>query len=188
MPSATPEIPPRRVERVRGGGAQAGGNCAGSVAAVNWDNMAIVARGAQIDPQLPMQTLRAQAAQRALGTPGVELVVLFGSAARGTARRDSDADIGVLGGEFWKQLELGSALAAELGREPHVVDLRSAPEALAYEIARTGVAVFEAEPFAWARFQARSVLRFLDFQAARERCIEGVRRRVLREVAKDARG
>lgn len=137
----------------------------------------------QRDPELPIEVLRASAARGASGGTAVKLVVLFGSAARGSARRDSDADIGLLGGGFWQQLELGSALAAELGREPHVVDLQAAPEALAYEIARTGVCLFEGAPFAWAEFQARAALRFFDFQAAWERCAEGVRQRVLAEGA-----
>jgi predicted nucleotidyltransferase len=137
----------------------------------------------QTNAGVPKEALRVTAAEHAARVPGLELVVLFGSVASGVARPDSDADIGVLGGGFWQQLQIASKLAAELGREPHVVDLGQVPEALAYEIARTGLPLFEAEPFVWARFQARTALRFFDFQAARERCVEGVRRRVLAEVA-----
>jgi predicted nucleotidyltransferase len=132
----------------------------------------------QTEP-VPVEALRALAAGHALRVPGLQLVVLFGSVARGSARPGSDADIGVLGGAFWEQLQLGSALAAELGREPHVVDLGQAPEALAYEIARTGLPLFAEGPFTWAQFQAGAALRFFDFQTARQRCVEGVRRRVL---------
>ncbi len=126
------------------------------------------------------------AREQAAVLPGLELVILFGSAARGGAssgapRPDSDADIAVLGGGFWPQLGLGSALAARLGREPHVVDLRHAPEALAYEVARTGQLLYEHEPFAWARFQANAASRFFDFQTVREHCAQGVRRRLLQE-------
>lgn len=114
---------------------------------------------------------------------GLRLVVLFGSVARGGARSDSDVDIGVLGGGFWQQLALGSALAGELGREPHVVDLHHASDVLSYEVARAGIPLFEGEPFAWARFQASAASRFYDFQPARELCAAGLRRRLLREAA-----
>jgi hypothetical protein len=86
------------------------------------------------------------------------------------------------GGEFWRQLELGSAVAAELGREPHVVDLRTAPEVLAYEIARTALLLFERERFGWARFQARAAARFFDFQPAHERCVAAAKARLAREA------
>ena len=109
---------------------------------------------------LPLDALRALAAEGAAATPGIVLVVLFGSVAAGSARADSDADIAVLGGDSWKALELGSSLAARIGREPHVVDLGDAPDALRFEIARGGVMLFEAEPYAWARFQAEAAIRY----------------------------
>jgi predicted nucleotidyltransferase len=127
--------------------------------------------------------LRAIASEQARAMVGLRLVVLFGSVARGIARADSDVDIGVVGGGFWQQLALGSALAGELGREPHVVDLHHASDVLAYEVARAGVPLFESEPFAWARFQANAASRFFDFQPARERCVAGLRQRLLREAA-----
>jgi predicted nucleotidyltransferase len=136
-----------------------------------------------VKPTLPIEALRAIAGEQARANAGLRLVVLFGSVARGGARADSDVDIGVLGGGFWQQLALGSALAGELGREPHVVDLRHASDVLSYEVARAGVPLFESEPFAWARFQATAASRYFDFQCARERCAAGLRQRLLREAA-----
>jgi predicted nucleotidyltransferase len=131
---------------------------------------------------LPFDQLCEVAAREAKAAGGIELVVLFGSVVAGRPRQDSDADIGILGGEFWAQLELGSAVAAELGREPHVVDLRAAPEVLAYEIARSGLLLFERERFGWARFQARAAARFFDFQPAHELCVAAAKARLVREA------
>jgi predicted nucleotidyltransferase len=139
-----------------------------------------------VNAALPLEALRTIAEEQARSNPSIRLAVLFGSVVRGGARIDSDADIAILGGGFWQQLALGSALSGELGREPHVVDLHHAPEALAYEVARSGLPLFEREPFDWARFQAGAASRFFDFQGARDRCIEGVRRRLLREAAATA--
>lgn len=132
---------------------------------------------------LPIEALRSIASEQGRAIEGLRLVVLFGSVARGGARADSDADIGVLGGGFWDQLALGSALAGELGREPHVVDLHRASDVLSYEVARAGIPLFESEPFTWARFQATAASRFFDFQPARERCLASLRKRLLREAA-----
>lgn len=134
-----------------------------------------------MEPAL-VQELRQLAGASASRIPEVTLVVLFGSVARDNARPDSDADLGVLGGGFWQQLELGSTLAARLGREPHVVDLERASEAFAYEVARTGIVLFERAPFTWARFQGSAATRFFDFQPAHRRFVEGARLRLVAEL------
>ena len=108
--------------------------------------------------------------------------MLFGSVAKQTAHAGSDADIGVLGGDFWTALELGAALAALLHREPHVVDLATAPAALRFEIAQNGLLLFEAEPMLFARFQAQAALEYFDLVPLRARCAEGVRKRLRREA------
>ena len=114
--------------------------------------------------------------------PGLQLLVLFGSVASGCARRDSDVDVALLGGDSWQGLLLGAALGRVIRRDPHVVDLASAPTALKYEVARTGVLLYEAEPFLWARFQAQAALLYFDLRPLRERCAEGVRRRLRLEA------
>lgn len=67
-------------------------------------------------------------------------VWLFGSFARGEARPDSDVDLAIL---CDPPLELDrilmmERLAERLGREVDVVDLASAPPALAWEVITTG--------------------------------------------------
>jgi len=126
------------------------------------------------------ETLR-QATQDVVDVSDVRLVVLFGSVARGEARVDSDLDVGILGGTFWEQLELGSRIGARTGREAHVVDLAQAGEVLRFEVARDGVCVFERAD-AWARFRAEAMIAYWDFEPVLKLCAESARRR-LREEA-----
>lgn len=114
--------------------------------------------------------------------PGIQFVVLFGSVAKGAPRPNSDVDIGILGGGFWDQLDLGSELGRELGREPHVVDLASATDWLRFEVARSGRLLYQAEPGVWPRFQASAALQYFDLAPIIARCSEGVRRRLVREA------
>jgi predicted nucleotidyltransferase len=130
-----------------------------------------------------VEELRVLAVALATTNPGLDLVALFGSTAAGIPRADSDVDIALLGGAFWKDLELGAQLAALLGREPHVVDLAQASDALRFEIARTGVMLWQREPDGWALFQARTALLYFDLAPLIERCAAGVRDRLRREAA-----
>jgi predicted nucleotidyltransferase len=113
---------------------------------------------------------------------GARLLVIFGSIARGRPMPWSDVDIGVSGGEFWEGLRVGARIGAALGREPHVVDLDTASEALRFRVAREGILLWEVAPGTWARFQAESALRYFDVQTIVKRCTEGVRGRILREA------
>lgn len=85
------------------------------------------------------------------GRDGVDLVLLFGSRARGDADASSDADLAVLA----RDVDLVS-LSAELERGASVpvdvTDLRAAPYPLLLEVLREGVPVFERERGAYARF------------------------------------
>lgn len=79
------------------------------------------------------------------------LVVLYGSQARGTARPDSDQDVGVLKREGLVKEQEFLSLHLDLSRalgmgNVDLVDLRRAPPLLKYEAARTGRALYEAQP------------------------------------------
>jgi predicted nucleotidyltransferase len=139
--------------------------------------------GAMLSPSL-VSALARSAAE----TPGVRLVLLFGSAARGQARTDSDADIGVLGGKFWDQMQLGGELSVGLRREPHVVDLAEVSDWLRFEAARDGILIYESEPGLWSGFKATAMLRFFDLVPIISICADGVRRRLIAEMDGRARG
>jgi uncharacterized protein len=120
--------------------------------------------------------------------PGVELVVAFGSVARGQARPDSDVDVGVWGGGFWGQLAIGTDIGRRIDKEPHVVDLAVASEWLRFQIARDGFLLYEGKPGAWNEFKAQAMLRYWDVAPIIALTAAGVRRRLLREAEDRARG
>jgi len=127
-------------------------------------------------PGLELERLRAEARR----FDDASLVVLFGSVAAGNARSWSDVDLGVAGVSLLRGGEIGAALAAVSGREPHVVDLDAASDHLRFEVARTGVLLHEARAGAWARFQAEAALRWFDLAPIVALCRRGVERRLLR--------
>jgi predicted nucleotidyltransferase len=122
-----------------------------------------------------------RATQGVVDVADVRLVVVFGSVARGQARPDSDVDIGILGGGFWPQLELGSRVAARLHREPHVVDLAEAGELLRFEIARDGICLFDDDD-AWPRFQAEAMIAYWDFAPILKLCADAARRTLRKDA------
>lgn len=131
-------------------------------------------------PDLDLVRLREGASRFA----DARLIVLFGSVASGTSRPWSDVDVGVIGVSLLRGGQIGAAIAALTGREPHVVDLDAASDHLRFEVARTGLLLHEAEPGTWARFQAEAALRWFDLAPIVALCRAGVERRLLR----DARG
>jgi len=95
--------------------------------------------------------------EAARGRPGLRLVVLFGSTARGEAGPSSDVDLGVLGagGD-------GPAMAAEVsravGREVDVVALEGElPVPLLEALVRDGRVVWRADAAAEGAWRARAV-------------------------------
>jgi len=131
-------------------------------------------------PGLDLERLRTEARR----FDDARLIVLFGSLATHTARPWSDVDIGVAGVSLLRGGEIGAAIGAITGREPHVVDLDAASDHLRFEIARAGILLREAAPGTWARFQAEAALRWFDLAPIVALCRRGVERRLLR----DARG
>jgi predicted nucleotidyltransferase len=89
---------------------------------------------------------------------GLELVVIFGSRARGQACATSDCDVGVLrkkgivpAGDFL-QLAYQLSQALKLGNID-LVDLRRASPLLKYEVSRWGKPIYQAEPSVFVRFR-----------------------------------
>jgi len=90
----------------------------------------------------------------ARATPGLDLLMLFGSRGRGDAHPRSDWDLGYLAAP---EVDAASLLAAivEIVRSDRVdlVDLRNASALLRYRAARDGRLVYEARPRLAERFR-----------------------------------
>lgn len=96
-------------------------------------------------------------------SPGLVLLVLHGSRARGDAHRDSDWDFAYLGDADFDPAALVARLVAAVGSERvDLADLGRSSGLLRYRCARDGVIVHEREPGAFERFQLRAVAFWLD--------------------------
>jgi uncharacterized protein len=110
------------------------------------------------------------ALRAALAGAPVRLAILFGSAARGRARADSDVDVGILPRDPTQPLAVELRLQAQLeracGREVHLVRMDQADLVLAWHIARQGVPLTADPPSEYARFVMRAVADYLDAEPA----------------------
>jgi uncharacterized protein len=95
--------------------------------------------------------------------PLVHLAVLFGSAAGGRLRADSDLDIGVLGPAPRDLPALQLRLERMAGRRVDVVPLDTAPPLLRFEVAREGRLLVERVPHLWSDFKVRAMIDWWDW-------------------------
>ncbi len=98
------------------------------------------------------ETLQAVLADRS----DVDLVLVFGSRARGIARPGSDLDLAVLGKRV-EILDLQARLSLALGVEVDVVDLRQAGYTLLKQVNREGRRVFERRPGVEGAWRAQTL-------------------------------
>jgi predicted nucleotidyltransferase len=93
---------------------------------------------------------------------GIAAVYLFGSTARGTARPDSDLDIGILFTEVppatldGQPYELAADLERSLGRSADVVTLNTAPVDVRSRVLRDGRLVVDRDRSARIAFEIRT--------------------------------
>jgi len=104
----------------------------------------------------------------------LQLAVVFGSVAAGSAGHDSDLDIAVdagkpLSGERRKALI--EKLARRMGRPVDLIDLQRVGEPLLGEIVATGTPIFGSRE-AWARLVSRHLVEQADFLPLRNRMLE----------------
>jgi predicted nucleotidyltransferase len=90
----------------------------------------------------------------ARATPGLDVLMLFGSRGRGDAHPRSDWDFGYLAAPEIDAASLLAAIVEIVGSDRvDVVDLRNASALLRYRAARDGRLVFEARPRLAERFR-----------------------------------
>lgn len=122
--------------------------------------------------------------------PEVEAVYLFGSAARGDRRKNSDIDIALLARErkplrsrraYGSMVEYIQAACDALGTDRvDVVLLRRAPVALRHEVFREGKLLLAPDPEALSRFRQESAREYLDTIPLRRTFEESYFRRIRR--------
>jgi predicted nucleotidyltransferase len=112
---------------------------------------------------MPDVSLDEQLKQTAASLPGIRLLVLFGSAAKGSDRRRSDVDVGIILEEPSSRAEVEIVLGRAAGRAIDIVDLNEAPPHLRFEIARDGKVLVERVPYAWANFRAKAMIDWWDW-------------------------
>ncbi len=112
--------------------------------------------------------------------PPLRFAMLFGSAAKGALRADSDVDIGIFPMDSSLSLSEELALQAELarvcGREVDLVRLDRASTLVRWQVVRYGRVLMETYPFSASRFAADSIAEYLDFAPAFEHASETFRR------------
>lgn len=99
---------------------------------------------------------------------GIVAAYLFGSVARGTARADSDVDLGVLYERAPEStleaqpFDLESALERLVSRPVQVVALNRAPVDLVHRVLRDGILVAERDRNARVQFEVRARNEYFD--------------------------
>lgn len=126
---------------------------------------------------LPKQVL-CKLEELARGTPGLELLVLFGSRGRGDAHAGSDWDFAFRGARSLDMACLAADLAAALSSD-HVdlVDLDLAGGLLRYRIARDGAPIYESHPRVFEQFWLDSVGFWCDARHVLEPSYEAILQR-----------
>jgi hypothetical protein len=117
---------------------------------------------------------------RLAAEPGVIVGYLFGSVARGDARRDSDVDVAVLYPAAPRRYEelpltLEADLSQALGRRVDIVVLNHASADLVHRVLRDGKLLLERDRSARIAFEVRARNEYFDMQPIwrRYRRLEG---------------
>ena len=108
--------------------------------------------------------------------PDLELLVLFGSHARGRATPRSDVDVAVQARDVADLDAMYLALAPRFRSDRlDLVDLRRAGPTLAFQVARHGVLLYERRPGSFREFQSLASRRYCDtakLRRAQQRAIQ----------------
>lgn len=132
-----------------------------------------------------VRELRSACARR-LSDATVQAVYLFGSAAGGTLRPDSDLDIAALLERPIDERmahELAQDLACALGRDVDLIDLRRASTVLATQVVGSGRRIETADAGAAARFEYQTLAEYAYLNERRGAAIRAFKERILGESA-----
>lgn len=120
----------------------------------------------------------------------IRLAVLFGSAASGKVRPQSDLDIGI-----WMRSpddasslsDLRVRLERATGKVVDLICLHEAPPLLRFEIARGGRVLLERSPHDWADFRAKTMIDWWDWAPTARIVHRAVAARLAEEAAHGSR-
>lgn len=119
----------------------------------------------------------------------VAAAIVFGSAARGSLRGDSDFDVAVLTTDADARAQLGHELLETLGilgqavrRDVHLVDLEDADPTLRRTVFATGRRLFDRSGGRLRDLETRTLLEYLDGEHHRRLIDAGQRRRLERAL------
>ncbi len=95
--------------------------------------------------------------------PDIQLIILFGSTARGDTHRGSDIDVAILAADAFDPISMTNDVSGFLGTSRvDVVDLRRASPLLALEALRHGRLLYESHPGNYAAFYSLALRRYVD--------------------------
>ena len=112
--------------------------------------------------------------------PDVQAVYAFGSRAEGTGHAGSDLDLAVLTDrplDAVERFEAQEALAAALGLDVDLVDLRSASTVMRAEVLRTARVLYDADPTARAFWETAALSAYALLNEERRGILDDVRQR-----------
>ncbi len=123
--------------------------------------------------------------ERAASLPEVRLAVLFGSTARGQARKGSDVDLGLLLEPDTRETRIKTLVELEraAGRETDVVYLNEAPPLLGFEISRDGILLLERESGLWTGFKSRAMVAWWDWAPTARRMHQTILQKLREKVS-----
>jgi predicted nucleotidyltransferase len=123
--------------------------------------------------------------ERAAFLPELRLAVLFGSTARGQARKGSDVDLGILLNPDTREARNKALVELDraAGREVNAVFLNEAPPLLRFEISRDGVLILEREEGLWAGVRAKAMVDWWDWAPYAKRIEDAAIRRLRERMA-----
>lgn len=112
---------------------------------------------------------------------GLRFIVLFGSAARGRAHKESDIDVGVYAEKpltFERRLKLWLELSQTFKTEIDLAVLNHAEPVFGALVSRDGKLLYESKKYAWENWRSYKIRQYWDTKKFRDDLARYVSRRV----------